>query len=318
MPIRNPSWQLVLGLRSATALLLATVLLSGCATRGEPQTAAAPAPTVASTPVSENYALDNLHAVLWQRTAAEAHALGMQAYTTATAALERALADPNWTAATEQTGAYQQLPPAVIVDVDETVLDTSAYMVERIRLGKAFDPASWAEYVAKADAPAIPGALAFLSHAHSRGVTVFYLSNREAKGEAEHTRKNLAALGFPNTADLSTFVFRDSARGWREKSPRRAEIAKTHRILLMAGDNFYDFVDVPDADRGKREAALHQYRAWWGTRWFVLPNPMYGSWESVILGHTPNMTLEARRAKLAALGLSAAQADEIARGGFER
>lgn len=262
-----------------------------------------------------------LHSVVWSRTSAEAEAVHLQTFETARRTLDAALADKTWTAATEQIGNFSQLPPAVVVDVDETVLDTSDYMVERARLGKAFDKASWNAYVQNENAPPIPGALKYLQYAASKGVTVFYVSNREVqvgefKDEVEPTRKNLAKLGFPNTADSKTFIFRDSARGWKDKSPRRAEIAKTHRIVQMVGDNLYDLIDVPNATRVSRDAAVEARIDWLGTRWFVLPNPMYGSWETVITQGASGS--EARRLKLESIGVPGALADVIANGGFEK
>jgi len=152
---------------------------------------------------------------------------------------------------------------------------------------------------------------------------VFYLSNREgaapAQGlldEIEPTRRNLANFGFPDTADTRSFLFRDPNRGWKEKGPRRAEVAKTHRILMLAGDNLYDFVDVPTPSREKRDAAVEKHKGWLGTRWIVLPNPMYGSWDSVIAGTSEGA--DARRLRLQAVGLTPESADTIANGGFER
>ena len=149
------------------------------------------------------------------------------------------------------------------------------------------------------------------------------MSNREGVApstglldEVEPTRRNLAQYGFPNSADNSTFLFRDATRGWKEKSPRRAHIAKTHRIVMMAGDNLYDFIDIDNADRQKRDAAVEDRIGWLGTRWIVLPNPMYGSWEALIIGGSS--AADARRAKLESVGVPSATADVIANGGFER
>ena len=138
----------------------------------------------------------------------------------------------------------------------------------------------------------------------------------EHKDEVGPTRRNLAQYGFPNTADTRTFLFRDASRGWREKGPRRAEIAKTHRIVMLAGDNLYDFIDVAEPDREKRDAAIEKRVGWLGTRWIVLPNPMYGSWEALIVGS--RTAADARRARLESLGIPGTSADVIANGGFER
>jgi 5'-nucleotidase (lipoprotein e(P4) family) len=302
------------------------LLLAACAGTRELATPVAavapPAPApVAAAPV-DNYQLDLLQAIAWSRTSAEAEALYLQAYGGARRALDQALADPNWTAAIEQSGNFAKLPPAIIVDVDETVLDTSDYMVERLRNGRDFSSADWNQYVQRANATPLPGALDFLKYAASRGVKIYYVSNRAGAApeaglqpEVEATRRNLAQFGFPDTADSHNFLFRDTARGWKEKGPRRAEIAKSHRIVMMAGDNLYDFIDIEEATREKRDSAVEDHASWLGTRWIVLPNPTYGSWESLIISRSKGA--DARRAKLESVGVPATAADSIARGGFE-
>ncbi len=309
-------------------LLLASLLsLTACVGTRDlaPSTPAPAAPTVAATtpaPPSDNFELDGLKAITWARTSTEAEALYLQGYQMARLALDLALTDTNSSAAVEQTGNFSSLPPAIIVDVDETVLDTSDHMVDRLRSGQPFTKKAWNEYVQRANATPLPGALSFLKYAASRGVTIFYVSNREALppapdllGELEPTRRNLAQFGFPNSEDSRTFLFRDASRGWKEKSPRRAVIAQTHRIVLMAGDNLYDFIDVEAPTREKRDAAIEARASWLGTRWIVLPNPMYGSWESVLFGQQSGAA--ARRAALESVGVPGPAADTIAKGGFE-
>ena len=304
------------------AVSLLVLALAGCASAPTtPVAQSAPTPAAPAARPPDNYQLDMLNAVTWSRTSAEAEALYLQAYSAAKRSLDQALADRTWTAATEQVGtAFADLPPAVIVDIDETVLDTSDYMIEQIRSGEPFAKASWNAYVQRENAPPLPGALDFLKYAASKGVTVYYVSNREVAAggyadEVEPTRRNLAKLQFPNTADTRTLLFRDAARGWKEKSPRRAEVAKTHRIVMMAGDNLYDFIDVAQATREKRDVAVEDHLAWLGTRWIVLPNPMYGSWESLLVGGEKGAA--ARRLKLESLGIPGPAADSIAQGGFE-
>ncbi len=224
---------------------------------------------------------DSLMAVAWVQTSAEYRATSLQAYQAAAAQLERALADRSWTAAVEQTGDFSGLPPAIIVDVDETVLDNSAYQARLVASGGEFEPATWNAWVDERKATAIPGAVEFLGAAAKRGVRVFYVSNRDA-AQAEATRDNLARLGFPDSDDLETLYFRDAAKGWKDKSPRRAEVAKTHRVIFVFGDNLFDFEEKDKATLGERDAIVDQRGAWWGSRWFILANPMYGSWDDAL------------------------------------
>lgn len=227
---------------------------------------------------------DSLLAVAWVQSSAEYEAACRTAYGAAAQSLEKALADRSWTAAVEQQGDFAGLPPAIIVDVDETVLDNSAYQARLIASGGEFEPATWGAWVEERKATAIPGAAEFLSAAAAKGVRVFYISNREA-AQAEATRENLARLGFPDADDLETFYFRDAGRGWKDKSPRRAEVAKTHRVIFVFGDNLFDFQEKEKATLPEREAIVREKQAWWGARWFMLPNPMYGSWDDALAGY---------------------------------
>ncbi|MFZ6180946.1 5'-nucleotidase, lipoprotein e(P4) family [Nannocystis pusilla] len=242
--------------------------------------------TPAATDVAKN---DMLFAVAWVQTSAEYEASALQAYGAAGPALERALADTAWTAAVEQQGDFSALPPAIIVDIDETVLDNSAYQARLIASGGEFAPDTWNAWIEEREATGVPGAAAFLSAAAAKGVRVFYVSNRDL-AQAEATRDNLARLGFPDVANLDTFYFRDPDRGWKEKSPRRAEVAKKHRVVLMFGDNLFDFVDKDHATLVERAALVREHAAWWGTRWFVLPNPMYGSWDDALFNYDRTKT----------------------------
>ncbi|MBZ5713802.1 5'-nucleotidase, lipoprotein e(P4) family [Nannocystis pusilla] len=244
---------------------------------------------------------DTLSAVAWVQTSAEYEAAAMQAYAAAGRVLEAALADPSWTAAVEQTGEFSALPPAIIVDIDETVLDNSAYQARLLESGGRFSPDTWNAWIEERKGAAIPGAVALLGAAAAKGVRVFYVSNRDVS-QAEATRDNLARLQFPDTDDLDTFYFRDAARGWKDKSPRRAEVAKTHRVIFMFGDNLFDFVEKERPTLAERAAMVEEHASWWGTRWFVIPNPMYGSWDEALFGYDHKKTpAEQEEARLQAL-----------------
>ena len=75
---------------------------------------------------------DGLTSTLWVRTAAEYRAASLQTYNTALQTIDRAVGDPGWTAALEQTGDCADLPPAVVMDVDETVLDNARYQAQTV------------------------------------------------------------------------------------------------------------------------------------------------------------------------------------------
>ncbi|MCZ2155960.1 MAG: hypothetical protein LC114_19015, partial [Bryobacterales bacterium] len=201
--------------------------------------------------------------------------------------LVEALAEPDWTAALEQSAGYERLSPAVILDIDETVLDNSPSEAFVMQNGTgAFTPEAWAEWVDRAAATAIPGARRFLELAESRGVEAFYVTNRE-KREKSKTIENLRTAGLP-FADEAHVLTKDEALGWNsEKASRRRYLASRYRILLLIGDDAGDFMPGARSGLAEREAALASYENFLGTRWIVLPNPTYGSWETALSGGHP-------------------------------
>lgn len=220
---------------------------------------------------------ENLNAVLWFQDAAEYQAALIGTYANASRALKVALLSANFSAALEQPTPQPGLRPAVVVDIDETILDNSPYQARLILNGGTFEETSWRAWCNERKALAIPGALNFAQAAARNGVDIIYVSNRDVS-VLQATIDNLRALGFPN-ADEKHVYLRDRPRGWGDKGPRRIEIAKTHQILMMIGDNLGDFSDDYKGTAQQRLALLNEHRDWWGERWFMLPNPMYGSWE---------------------------------------
>ncbi len=248
---------------------------------------------------------ERLDATAWVQLSAEFRASARQAYATATLRLEEALADPTWTALPAQRGetGLGALPTAVVLDVDETVLDNAPYQARSIRDATYYGRDTWNPWCEEAAAGAIPGALAFCRRAAERGATVFYVTNRRDELR-EATRKNLARLGFPLTDAREVVLTRGETS---DKEPRRLAVAKTHRILLLVGDNLGDFSSAfDDLATDARNAAADERAALWGVHWIVIPNPMYGAWETAIfhgrgrLG--PAERIAAKRAALAVDG----------------
>lgn len=241
----------------------------------------------------------DLDGTLWLQSAVEAEGLARQAYTVAERMLEAALAEARWTAALEQVGDASHLPPAVILDVDETVLDNSYFEARALQRGEGFEAARWKEWVARAEAPALPGAVEFCRAAARRGVAVIFVTNREAD-EEEATRENLRRAGFPLETVADAVLTKGERPEWSaDKGSRRAFVAASHRILLLIGDDLGDFVSGARAGLPQRQELAQAHRERWGRSWIVLPNPVYGSWERAI---TDGATGEAAcRRKLAAL-----------------
>lgn len=284
------------------SLVAACAFAVGCATTAEINTATtstaapaaqpAPAPAVPAAPAAS----DLFNATLWQQTAAEYDAHGWTTFNAAARALPALLADRNHTSAPEQPVAPAGLPPAIVADIDETLLDNAAYQARMIRDSQEFNPVTWSAWAQQKAAPAVPGAVAFTQEAARRGVTMIYITNRSA-ADCEATRANMAAVGFPNTADLSTFMCQPESREdpMYTKGARRTETAKSFRIVMMLGDNLGDFTEAYRGDRATRDEAVKANRERWGRDWFQVANPMYGSWDSTLLGGRRDLDAAGKR-----------------------
>jgi 5'-nucleotidase (lipoprotein e(P4) family) len=246
---------------------------------------------------------DLLNAVLWTQRSVEFKASALTAFALARIRLEQALADPAWTAAPrEQTGDYRALPPAIIVDIDETIFDNQGYQAWMVLQDTTFDPKTWNAYVKTVTSLPVPGALEFTRYADARGVKVFYISNRTAE-EEEATRKNLEKLGFPLGAPVDTMLMTRKRPDWTSvKGTRRAHVARSYRVLLNVGDNFGDFVDEFRGTEAERLKILEEHKDRWGREWIMIANPTYGSFESAPFNHDPKLsTTDKRNAKRRAL-----------------
>ncbi|WP_341702224.1 5'-nucleotidase, lipoprotein e(P4) family [Ferrovibrio sp.] len=239
---------------------------------------------------------DNLNATLWTQRSVEFKAHAAAAYALARIRLDEALADKAWTAAPgEQTGSYQALPPAVILDVDETVLDNSAFQAWMVLNDKSFNPKTWTEFVNAEMSTPIEGALAFTKYADSKGVKVFYVTNRTAEEEPA-TRKVMEKYGFPMGGNVDTVLTSKEKPDWGSaKSTRRAYIAKDYRILLGIGDNFGDFTDSYRGSEAERQKVFEENAERWGKSWIMIANPTYGSWESAPFGHNYKLPADEQR-----------------------
>lgn len=267
-----------------------SLLTAGCAAVPSTPSRVTPLPSApaASVPLPLT-GREQLNAVLWMQSSAEYAAITGQTFRVAAERLAGAALGPG-TAALEQTSmpaaALAALPTAIVVDLDETILDNSFYQARRARAGLGYDEPSWQAWMQEASAPALPGAADFLRRAASAGHAVFYVTNRdclEAAPEAADpcpaqtaTMRNLRALGLPGADHELRLLMRSERAEWRssDKSSRRAWVAERYRIVLMVGDDLRDFVDR-EVFASRREELSPLF----GTRWFLLPNAMYGSWD---------------------------------------
>lgn len=281
-------------MRTYLALACSGLLsLAGCATQ-EPKPAPVP-PSALAIPVSTQPAADDsLYATLWQQRAIEHDLVYEEIYRDAQSRLLRALRDPHWDALPHDErnavrhGSLHGLKPAVVLDVDETVLDNSPFQARQIRNGSAeFDRAGFNAWLNAAAARPLPGALEFTRFAAAHGVRVIFISNRTTDF-TNVTAENLKRDGFPvvdadSVLNLGTPTPGCTAQG-SNKGCRRELVARKYRVLMEFGDNLADLLDIPVNTPDGRIEAIAPYRDWIGERWFVLPNPVYGSWLDALDG----------------------------------
>lgn len=293
-----------------SALLAALALLAGCSSSparhesvAAPATVAAPVAPARSGPAAD----DNLNAVAWSQTAIEHDLLFVQTYRDAQLQLLKALKDPRWDALSkdDRVAPLKGLKPAVVLDVDETALDNSPYQARLIKSGGEYNEADWAAWCKEEAARALPGAVEFTRFAARHGIAVIFISNR-AKDLDSVTLDNLRKVGFPVSGPdaflgLGTFVEGCEQIG-TEKGCRRQLISRKYRVLMQVGDQIGDFADVIANNAQGRQQAMAPYLAWIGTRWFILPNATYGSWEPALFNNDWTLPRnERRRQKEAAL-----------------
>lgn len=206
-----------------------------------------------------------IYATLFQQQAAEYRALCYQAFNVARLRLD------------QQPDKTREKPLAVILDIDETVLDNSPYQAGAI-LGRFEYPERWAEWMEMASARPVPGALEFLLYAGGKGVEVFYVTNRREIFRAA-TLENLVNEGFPFADDEHLLMRTES----NDKEERREKVMAGFHVVLLIGDNLGDFSSVFEStDVTVRSGLTDEHREAFGERFIVLPNTIYGSWLDVL------------------------------------
>ncbi|MBT0625971.1 acid phosphatase [Pseudomonas fluorescens] len=241
---------------------------------------------------------DQLDAVLWTQTSIEHELIYRQLFANATRQLDVALADPTWDALPFPPRNLTGLPPAVVVDIDETLLDNVPLNARDIINNQVYSYDRWNNWVDQAKAQALPGAVAFLQAAEQKGIKVYYLTNRE-HSQVAATVANLRLRGFPVDSDeqvlaASTPTGHCESAGYG-KNCRRQWVANHARVLLMAGDSLGDFVQAEHNTLADQRKAVAPYVNWLGQRWFLLPNPSYGNWYSAPYGDDEKLPFERKR-----------------------
>jgi len=222
-----------------------------------------------------NEAQMKIYPVLWHQTSAEYRALCYQAFNIARMQLEKLLC--------------MRCPGekyAIVTDLDETIVDNSYSEAENILKGKDYEASGWKEWVEKASATAIPGAVEFLQWAAANDVAIFYVSNRRVE-DIPATVKNLKRLNLPYASDDHMLFLSDVST----KEPRRQAVAAGYNIVLLLGDNLNDF-SVLFEKKGipERKEAVDKLQQEWGRRFIVIPNSIYGEWENAVYDYTWKLT----------------------------
>jgi acid phosphatase len=223
------------------------------------------------------------NAVLWTQNSPEYAVAVRQTYWLAKLQLAAGLDQKDHTADEVQAkaGDFEEKPPAIVLDVDETVLDNSPYNARNIEDNDSFRPQTWTPWVAEAVAPPVPGAVEFIKHARGKGVAVFLVTNRN-DSHREGTLKNLRKVGLTqdDVPDNHLLLRNDDDGRGGDKVSRRAMVARDYRIVLLIGDNIADVcagVSGNSADVAKSVAFNKQQT--FGDGWVMIPNAMYGGWE---------------------------------------
>jgi len=223
-------------------------------------------------------------ATLWFQSAAEMRLSYYQAYNYATMLLDHKLET-----------VKDKRKPAVVLDIDETVLDNSPYQGKLLLDGENYASSSWMEWTALAKAQALPGVKKFVDYAMERGVEVFYISNRKVN-RLGATIENLRKEGLPNADSSHVYLKKETS----DKTARRAKVSEGYNILVFVGDNLTDYSELyadrgADMGKGLVDENLDELLG----SFVMLPNPMYGEWEKAIYNNdyrrTDSIKLEMRK-----------------------
>jgi 5'-nucleotidase (lipoprotein e(P4) family) len=215
-----------------------------------------------------------LYTTAYQQNAAEYRALCLQGFNIA-----RQRVDEIILAKTEK-------PKAIVTDIDETILDNSPYEAHQVLQGKDYESSSWYEWTSTANADTVPGAAAFLKYASSRGLEIFYVTNRSEK-ERNATIKNLQKFNLPNSDDAHLLLMKTTS----SKEERRKNVAATHNIVMLIGDNLADVSPLFDKkNTGERLQAVNNIAEDFGDKFIIIPNPVYGDWESALYNYNYSLS----------------------------
>lgn len=263
----------------AIAALSTTLCFSGCGQQGaqtDKKTSAAEQTATEQASVTDNFRKESyVNGIIYQLSA-EVKGLQMQAYDLAKIRLDEKLANKD---------QYTK-PLAIVSDIDATLMDDATYMADIVLREGEWDNGPWDYYydaVASTGCKALPGAVDFCNYAASKGVEMFYITNRD-NDKLDLTVQQLKRAGFPNADEAHVQVM--NTEGSSNKTERRANVTKDHEVLLYLGDNIGDFTADFEREMGpiKRAemATDDKYKDLWGDKWIVLPNATYGDYVGAV------------------------------------
>ena len=201
--------------------------------------------------------------VRWVRESNEYKSLCYQIYSNATTNLNRQVGANPYSLNNKDLSTY-----AIVMDLDETVLDNSQYQVELLDKKESFNMTSWAKWVNREEAKIVPGAKEYIDVVRSYGIQLIFISNRMDE-RLNATINNMKILDIYSDSDI--FLLRKNKKD--KKTVRRNEIYNstgrmanynTYTVIQYLGDAMGDF---PSYD--SKQFSVDQY---------IFPNPMYGKW----------------------------------------
>ena len=213
----------------------------------------------------------SLLAISWVQKSAEYQALAHQAFNIARRIFDDA--------------KQKSIPnPAVIVDLDETILDNSPYQASLIGTYKQYSTKTWNEWIKEEKAQAIPGAIDFINHVNDNGGTVFFISQRKESSTNNQsndlelaTINNMQSLGITGVSEETLLLrgecFKKNEKDQKidDKQLRREAIlnninyenclikendnkSNKYNIVMLLGDNLNDFYfDNVNSDNKERK-----------------------------------------------------------------
>ena len=255
---------------------------------------------------------ENLTAILWVQRSAEFRGLSYQAYNLATMEVDKAVAqrreeDKALQKAIEKDSRKQIClrPLAVVLDIDDTIVSHApleVYYLEHPEAKANYN--AWKQWISQYN-PLLPGARDFLKYADKRGVQIFYVTGRGPQ-DKDITACFLQTAGLP-FKDANHLLMNDRSGS---KMNHFAKLARRYDIICYLGDNVADFpigasrdenaviykkesaaatkTEIPldiqamlkHDKNAKRNRIIDLHKHSFGTKFILLPNPMYGDWEN--------------------------------------